>query len=100
MTNNKSGSGFIKKLLLFYVLLDLVWAALVATFGATILSQIGMVGGAGEGATQAATILGWLITFIIAFFQGAIFLGVGTMVVFIFVVVFSSLFGGNGRTGS
>ncbi|MGD9684512.1 MAG: hypothetical protein AB7W16_25390 [Candidatus Obscuribacterales bacterium] len=91
MSDSKQKSGFLKKLLVVYVVIDIIWAALVATFGATILSQIGTMGGAGEGATQVATGLGWVITFIVALFQGAIFLGVFTGFAFVIMLLIALL---------
>jgi len=100
MSDSKPKSSFVKKLLVAYVVIDTIWAALVATFGATILSQIGTVGGAGEGATQVATGLGWVITFIIAFFQGAVFLGVFTGFAFVIMLLIALLSSINSNPGA
>ncbi|MEZ4488454.1 MAG: hypothetical protein R3F51_12750 [Cyanobacteriota/Melainabacteria group bacterium] len=94
MSQEPNKSNPFKKIFLVALVLDLLWATLIATFGATILGQVGTIGGAAEGATQTVTVLGWLITFIIAFFQGAIFM----VVLGGFAVVLLLLFGGKKRS--
>jgi hypothetical protein len=78
------------KVLTVAAIVDVVWAGLVATFGANLLHILGVAGGAGATAVGIGTVLGWVITFIIAALQGAVFL-----FVFGFIgVVFWSLFSG------
>jgi hypothetical protein len=70
------------------VILDVLWATLVATFGASVLHILGVAGGAGATALGVGTILGWLTMFVIAFLQGAVFivaLGIFALVIFAFL---------------
>lgn len=64
----------LKKILAIFVGIDVIWAVLMATFGTTLLTQIGGIGELGSTATVTGGILGWLILFVAALWQGAIFL--------------------------
>lgn len=61
--------------------LDLAWAVLIATFQAVVVHGAGQAAGASGFTTWAGTILAWFIGFIVAMFQGAIFLVIGTVIV-------------------
>lgn len=58
----------LKKYLLTLVVLDVLWAALLATFGGSLLTEIG-----GLPAGSLTTVSGWLIIFFAALFQGGVF---------------------------
>ncbi|CAM6000053.1 unnamed protein product [Sphagnum balticum] len=58
---------------------DLLWAALMGTFASSILAQFGIHVGAAAGATSLGAVLLWIIGFVAAFCQGAVFLAVGTL---------------------
>lgn len=90
MSDNTKSTNPFRKFLIIAVIVDLIWAFLIATFGATILSQIGLMGGADAGATTTISVVGWIIAFIVAFIQGAIFIGVVSFIVAIFKRVFSN----------
>ena len=66
---------------------DLLWAIVVATFNAILLSEAGNAFGGSTVGTIFGVALGWLISFVIAFIQGAIFM----VVLGGFVAVFSIL---------
>lgn len=97
--NTTTKSNPFKKLFLIYLVVDLVWAFIVATFGATILGSIGAAGGASGAATGTVTVLGWIITFVAAFIQGAIFLCVLTAFVFVFYMIYVALTRNNNSAG-
>lgn len=78
------------KLIAIALVLDVIWAAIIATFGVSVLSMAGGAAGASGAAATTAGVLGWIIGFVIAFLQGAIFM----VVLGFFVVVGIMLFGG------
>jgi hypothetical protein len=86
----------LKTILKVYVVLDLLWAALIATFYSTVVHTIGGAAGAGSAALGVGTVASWIIAFLIALFQGAIFLGV----ISVFIVVGIALFGGAKKSGN
>lgn len=77
-TNDKG-----KRFLIYYLVLclvaDFLWAATVATLGATILNEVGHAAGASDGGTMLATVLTWVVYFVIAALQGAVFLIVASV---------------------
>lgn len=93
MSNQPNGSNVLGKVILVAAVLDVIWAVIVATFGVSVLSMIGGAAGASGAAATTAGVLGWIITFVIALFQGAIFM----VVIGVFVIVFAALFGGKRR---
>lgn len=103
-TNSSRGSSFLKKYLAVCLVLDVIWAALIATFGATILHAIGIGAGADAGVTTTASVLGWIIAFVFGFLQGGIFLLVFSLIGFIALAFFGSgrskSGGGNGGGNS
>lgn len=90
MSDNTKSSNPLRKYLIIGVIIDLIWAFLIATFGATILGQLGLMGGVDGGTTSTISVLGWIIAFIIAFIQGAIFIGVIGFMAVIFKKLFSN----------
>ncbi len=79
-----------RKLIAIALVLDVIWAFIIATFGVSLLSMAGGAAGASGAAATTASVLGWIIAFVIAFFQGAIFM----FVIGMFVVVGTKLLGG------
>lgn len=87
----------IRKIMVFALVADLVWGAVVATFGAGLLSQgstqIGVDG------TFSAVLL-WLIAFVAGCWQGAVFIMVASgfiaVILFIFAAASSNKNGGSG----
>lgn len=79
-----------RKILAIALVLDIIWAAVIATFFGSVLSIAGGAAGAAGAAATTAGVLGWIIAFVIAFFQGAVFM----FVIGMFVVVFALIFGG------
>lgn len=78
----------VRQVLTIAVVLDVLWALLVATFGASVLHILGVAGGAGATTLGIGTVIGWILAFIVALLQGAIF-----MVVFaVFATLILSFF--------
>jgi len=89
-----------KKVVHWALLLDVVWAALFATFGASIMAQaIGMVGVSGSAATINAVLL-WIIAFVAAYFQGLVFMTVGAGFIFVILVIVVALRGNSNSSGN
>jgi hypothetical protein len=70
------------------VVLDLLWAVLVATFYSTVVHTVGGAAGAGSVALGVGTVASWLIAFLIAMFQGAIFIVVISVFIFVGIAIF------------
>lgn len=96
MSTNTNGSSFLKKYVLVCIVLDVIWAVLIATFGAAILNAIGVGAGAAAGTTATVSVLGWIIAFVIGLIQGGIFLFALSFIGFVFLAIF----GGGRRGGS
>lgn len=77
-----------KKVLVIAAVLDVIWALVVATFGAALLGGLGDAAGVGSTTVAVGSVLGWIITFVIALFQGAVFLAV--FGVFVCVVIMAA----------
>ncbi|MDP3506684.1 MAG: hypothetical protein Q8T09_01715 [Candidatus Melainabacteria bacterium] len=78
----------VRQVLTIAVILDVLWATLVATFSASVFQILGVAGGAGGTTLGVGTVIGWLLAFIVALLQGAIF-----MVVFaVFATLILSFF--------
>lgn len=99
-TNNNNGSSFLKKYILVLAVLDVIWAVLIATFGATILNAIGVGAGATAGTTTTVSVLGWIIAFVIGLIQGGIFLFALSFIGFVFLAIFGGGRGGSGTGGN
>lgn len=74
--------SFLKKYAFAIVLLDVLWALLLATFGKSLLgTYLGVDGLTG--------VSGWLLIFVVALFQGAIFAVVGSIFATLALVAFA-----------
>lgn len=80
----------LRQLLIIAAILDGLWAGLVATFGANLLHILGVAGGASATSVGIGTFLAWVITFIIAFLQGAFFIFVVGFIGFVVWSIFSN----------
>jgi hypothetical protein len=74
MSDRPNGNRILGKILLGAIVVDLIWAIIVATFGITVLGAAGSAAGASGTALAVGGVLGWIIGFVIAFIQGAIFM--------------------------
>lgn len=79
---------------------DVIWAVLLATLQAIVLAETGGVLGTSVGGTTAAAILAWIITFVIAFTQGAVFLIVIGGFIFVGALILSGGFKKGDRSGT
>ncbi|MDP3506923.1 MAG: hypothetical protein Q8T09_02960 [Candidatus Melainabacteria bacterium] len=79
----------LRQVLIIAGILDALWAAAIATFGANLLHILGVAGGASATSVGIGTVLGWLITFIVALLQGAVFIFVIGFISFVFWSIFS-----------
>ncbi len=70
--------------------LDIVWAVIVASFFSTVITAGAGAAGATGAATGLAAVLGWIITFVIALFQGAVVIGILCVAVFMIAVLISA----------
>lgn len=77
-----------KKLIAIALVLDVIWAAIIATFFGSVLSLAGGAAGASGAAATTAGVLGWIIAFVIALLQGAIFMFVIGFIAIVFIGVF------------
>lgn len=68
-----------KKLALTLLGLDILWALLVATFGGTLFTAIGLQAGSSSLAAHTTGFAAWLMLFIGGLFQGAVFIVVGSV---------------------
>ena len=91
MTDTVKKPNILKKILLIALAVDVVWAAIIATFSSTIISQVGSGAGADQTATTLATVLGWLIAFVGGFIQGAIFMVVIGGFIFVGLFLYAML---------
>jgi hypothetical protein len=70
--------------------LDIAWAALVATFAATVFNTAGGAAGATSTAISLGTISAWLIAFVIGLMQGAVFIAVLSVFAWVGINLFAS----------
>ena len=84
-------SGLLGKVLLNALVLDVVWAISVATFGFSLLSAVGQVAGSAPAATVTTGVAAWIVTFFVAMFQGAIFMVVGSVFGFIGLLAYTKM---------
>jgi hypothetical protein len=82
---------FLNRYALVCLGLDLLWAALVGTFASSILAHFGIYIGAAANATTLGAVLLWIIGFIAAFFQGAVFITVGSLLLGAAIILYSIL---------
>lgn len=80
----------VRQVLTIAVILDVLWATLVATFGASVFHILGVAGGAGATTLGIGTVIGWILAFIVALLQGAIFMVVFTVLTVVLLSLFSS----------
>ena len=69
----------IKKIAVTLLAIDVIWATIMATFGARLITQLGLAAGSDPGLSYVSGFSGWIITFLAALFQGGIFLAVGSV---------------------
>ncbi|MBK9771036.1 MAG: hypothetical protein IPP57_09460 [Candidatus Obscuribacter sp.] len=84
----------IKKIAVTLLAIDVIWATIMATFGARLITQLGLAAGSDPGLSYVSGFSGWIITFLAALFQGGIFLAVGSVFFTIGLVVYSRLLAG------
>jgi hypothetical protein len=86
----------IQKLMAIALIADLIWGAVVATFGAGILghasAQVGVDG-------TFSSVLFWFIAFVAGCFQGAVFIGVGSIFLTVVLVLIGSAAKGKSDSG-
>ncbi|MDR3612886.1 MAG: hypothetical protein P4L53_04915 [Candidatus Obscuribacterales bacterium] len=87
--NDPKLQRFLVKYALTCLGLDVLWAALVGTFAASILAHFGVYVGAAANATTLGSVLLWIIGFVAGFCQGAIFLTVGTLFIVFGLVIYA-----------
>lgn len=78
----------ISKFLKAMLIVDVVWAAVLATLQSIFLAQAGIVIGANGIATSVAVGSSWLMTFIIGLFQGGVLLFFITLLFGLWVFVY------------
>lgn len=76
--------SFLKKYAFAILVLDVLWAALFATFGTSILSAY-----AGVPTGSLTGVSGWIIVFVAALFQGAVFAVVGSVFGTLLLIAFA-----------
>ncbi|MBK9622285.1 MAG: hypothetical protein IPO31_24135 [Candidatus Obscuribacter sp.] len=81
----------IKKIAVTLLAIDVIWATIMATFGARLITQLGLAAGSDPGLSYVSGFSGWIITFLAALFQGGIFLAVGSVFFTIGLVIYSKL---------
>ena len=81
----------IKKIAVTLLAIDVIWATIMATFGARLITQLGLAAGSDPGLSYVSGFSGWIITFFAALFQGGIFLAVGSVFFTIGLVIYSKL---------
>jgi len=89
--NDPKARQFLNRYALVCLGLDLLWAALVGTFFSSVLAHFGIYAGAAASATTLGAVLLWIIGFIVAFFQGAVCLTVGSLFLGAGVILYSIL---------
>src|SRR5207253_2037368 len=80
-----------KKIAVTLLAIDVIWATIMATFGARLITQLGLAAGSDPGVSYVTGVSGWIITFFAALFQGGIFLAVGSVFFTIGLVLYSKL---------
>lgn len=84
-TNNTNTNAGLIKFAKICAIVDFLWAAAVATLYATVLHAFvaNPHTNVSGGEALTATVLTWVITFVAAFIQGAIFIGVFSVIGFV-----------------
>lgn len=83
----KSAKNPIATILKIAAVLDIVWAVIVASFFSTLISVGTDAAGASGAESGLAAVLAWIITFVIALFQGAVVLGIISIAAFMLIVL-------------
>ncbi|MBY0359785.1 MAG: hypothetical protein K2W82_17415 [Candidatus Obscuribacterales bacterium] len=90
--SNTSLGGLIK----IAIVLDLAWAAILATLNSLVLNQAGIAIGADGIATKVAAGATWLSAFVVGLVQGGIFMVFGFILLVVWVFLYAQFTKGQG----
>ncbi len=88
--NANAKSGF-KLLFKIGAAIDIVWALLIASYYAFVVHTAASFAGASAGVLSIGTALSFVLAFMVALFQGAIFIVVLSVFAFVLYAVYKSL---------
>lgn len=83
------GRNVFKTVIIWAFVLDLVWAIVAASFGASVVNIFGGAAGADATSLGIGTVAAWLLVFSGALFQGAVTIFVFAVIAYVFYNLFA-----------